>query len=471
MITYLFLSSLFLAILYLLYISVFRHQTFFVRNRLYLLSSMGIAILLPLIQVPGIPALPIEWISSTSNISLNEFSSVSETVKGSEKNMAQLGIATPEITPMFITSFWNWELLYYLGCLVTLVIFCIRLILLGRFLRQQRWAASYTIFSKVYVQPDVPHAHLIQQHEKVHVREAHTLDLFIVQMVRIFFWFNPIVYFMERSLRLQHEYRADQVVAKDAKIDYAEVLIASQFDTYVPVMIHSFAQVSQLKNRLKMLFRKETNRTQHWWILSLLPLLSGMLYMASACQSNPSNEQANEIGEIQTSMDTIQHVGSISDTILKQSNLSLNTLEKKDKKRSDVRLIPKEKIPPPIIDTNLAPFVHMVSADPALELDVKPVGPENFIHWLLSQIISKNQGLKQGPRDNVYFQFEIDENGQVENIRVSEFKRGVSERITKLISESKWEPGFSNQMPIRTIIRGRISINSLALLPIPTENK
>ena len=49
-------------------------------------------------------------------------------------------------------------------------------------------------------------------HESMHVAYRHSWDLLLVNMVKVVFWFNPLIYLFERSLREVHEYQADQGV-------------------------------------------------------------------------------------------------------------------------------------------------------------------------------------------------------------------------------------------------------------------
>jgi bla regulator protein blaR1 len=50
-------------------------------------------------------------------------------------------------------------------------------------------------------------------HELTHVRQKHSLDVLLLELMQVFFWFNPFLIFYRKAIRLNHEFLADgQVV-------------------------------------------------------------------------------------------------------------------------------------------------------------------------------------------------------------------------------------------------------------------
>ena len=63
-------------------------------------------------------------------------------------------------------------------------------------------------------------------HESMHVAYRHSWDLLLVNFAKVFFWFNPLIYLFERSLREVHEYQADQgVTSYFSPKEYATLLL------------------------------------------------------------------------------------------------------------------------------------------------------------------------------------------------------------------------------------------------------
>jgi hypothetical protein len=49
-------------------------------------------------------------------------------------------------------------------------------------------------------------------HEQTHARQKHSFDLLFVEMLKIIFWFNPLLYQYKKTILLNHEFLADQAV-------------------------------------------------------------------------------------------------------------------------------------------------------------------------------------------------------------------------------------------------------------------
>ncbi|WP_332910964.1 M56 family metallopeptidase [Algoriphagus boritolerans] len=75
--------------------------------------------------------------------------------------------------------------------------------------------------------PDSPEQKQIILHESMHVRLCHSWDLLLVNFAKVLFWFNPLIYLFENSLREVHEYQADQgVTSSYAPREYATLLLS-----------------------------------------------------------------------------------------------------------------------------------------------------------------------------------------------------------------------------------------------------
>jgi TonB family protein len=52
-------------------------------------------------------------------------------------------------------------------------------------------------------------------HEMEHARQSHTIDIILIELVKVFYWFNPVYLLYERAIRINHEYLADNGVISD----------------------------------------------------------------------------------------------------------------------------------------------------------------------------------------------------------------------------------------------------------------
>ncbi len=97
---------------------------------------------------------------------------------------------------------------------------------------------------------------MILAHEEQHGHLLHFIDVLLMRMANILFWFNPMIYLLEKRLLLVHEYQADKAVA-NAPSAYGKFLVEQSVLSSAPVLAHSFIR-SPLKKRIRMLTRKTT---------------------------------------------------------------------------------------------------------------------------------------------------------------------------------------------------------------------
>lgn len=52
----------------------------------------------------------------------------------------------------------------------------------------------------------------VLEHEKAHVDQKHSLDIIFIEVLQVLFWFNPVFIWLKTSVKLNHEFLADQQV-------------------------------------------------------------------------------------------------------------------------------------------------------------------------------------------------------------------------------------------------------------------
>jgi beta-lactamase regulating signal transducer with metallopeptidase domain len=55
----------------------------------------------------------------------------------------------------------------------------------------------------------------IIQREKVHGRKLHSVDIPLIEILRIVFWFNPLLVLYKKEIILVHEFEADAVLSRE----------------------------------------------------------------------------------------------------------------------------------------------------------------------------------------------------------------------------------------------------------------
>ena len=96
-------------------------------------------------------------------------------------------------------------------------------------------------------------------HEKAHLNQKHTLDILFIEIFQIVFWFNPLLLFYKKAIKLNHEFLADEVVNIQFQSvrNYQNLLLdfASNKNT---VALASNINYLITKKRLLMMTKKES---------------------------------------------------------------------------------------------------------------------------------------------------------------------------------------------------------------------
>ncbi len=288
MITYLILANLFLAICYGFYHVFLRKETFFHWNRLFLLSGLLFAFGLPLVDTVAV------WgdASAAYHVHLPAIQigtgavDESATLAGSPAALVSAG------SPWISLAGYYWA-----GCLIATLIFIYKLLMTIRLLRSGKRAQSYSFFGIVHVDQSTDTQGRIAKHESVHARQLHSLDVVLLEFVKIFNWFNPFVYLYARALKLQHEYIADRETSVGGPAQYAELLLSKAFGASMPVLATSFAESSFLKRRIHMLLKAKSKKAAFAKFVLVVPMLIAMLavsmsFSASTQERNQQDEAA-----------------------------------------------------------------------------------------------------------------------------------------------------------------------------------
>lgn len=124
---------------------------------------------------------------------------------------------------------------------------------------------------------------LIFEHELVHVRQWHSLDLIFIELLIALQWFNPLLYAYRRSLREVHEYIADDYVVRRTRQRYAyAALLVRQHSAgngAQPGLVNTFH--SLIQKRLIMLAKQPSHPFRRAKYLLALPLFATLMLLFS----------------------------------------------------------------------------------------------------------------------------------------------------------------------------------------------
>ena len=142
---------------------------------------------------------------------------------------------------------------------------------------------NYIFFSKKdYEAGEIPQEVIV--HETAHVEQKHSWDIVFFELLRIVFWFNPLLYFIKHSIKLNHEFLADRTVLNQgAELStYQTILLDfSSPDSYRdPSLINLTHSInySSIKKRFTVMKTHTSKRAAWLKGLSVILLLAVLIY-------------------------------------------------------------------------------------------------------------------------------------------------------------------------------------------------
>lgn len=129
-------------------------------------------------------------------------------------------------------------------------------------------------------------------HESTHVKQKHTIDILIIELFQIIFWFNPILVLLKKSIRLNHEFLADETVINihQNTSQYQHILLGIANWNNVNGLTSNL-NYSLTKRRFKMMVKKSSHFSKRLAKFSVLPLLIILVLIFSNSSYNPEHNQ------------------------------------------------------------------------------------------------------------------------------------------------------------------------------------
>ena len=290
-----------LILFYALYKLVCTRDTFFRSRRFILIVSLVLPFILPFIDVR-------EWLESRDRmIMLTHFdysAVLPEIVVGSEA--AETG------NRVFVLSEWI-GYLYLAGVVVLLVRLAIQAFSLYRLIVRMPEkeingvrvkclndpSGPFSFFGWIFMNPAAVKEDEISEiltHEMAHVKQHHSVDVFLAEMVSICCWMNPFAWLLKREVRLNLEFLADRKVmeAGFATKSYQYHLLGLAYN-HKYGLSNNF-NFSHLKQRIIMMNKKKSNGAGHIkYALFVLPAFALLVAGNISCSQDASQtEDAKE---------------------------------------------------------------------------------------------------------------------------------------------------------------------------------
>mgnify|MGYP000518901766 CR=1 FL=1 len=282
MIDYLLKSGACLSVFYLFYVLLLENESMHVFKRIYLIASVCLAFIIPFITFTNyIDAVEIiQPVVDTSNI-ITDIPSI---------DAAKETSYTTEIL---------W-VIYGLGTLIFGIKFIRNLVSIIHKIRRNPIEKQNATSAVLLTEDVVPHTffkyiffnkskyiarHIPQEvilHEQTHAIQKHSIDVVLIELLQVIFWFNPLVYFYKKAIKLNHEFLADSAVISQGvhTQTYQKTLLAYSSHAYQLPLANAI-NYSSIKKRFTVM-KTHTSKTKMWLkTLVFLPVLAALLFSFS----------------------------------------------------------------------------------------------------------------------------------------------------------------------------------------------
>ncbi|WP_420320003.1 M56 family metallopeptidase [Flagellimonas sp.] len=113
------------------------------------------------------------------------------------------------------------------------------------------------------------------EHEKVHAREHHSMDILLIEFALILLWFNPAIWYYRKALKQNLEFLADAQSCgqgEEKKI-YQYLMLKQTIGTHSLSIANPFYN-SLIKKRIVMLNQNQSKRTNMFKMCFVVPALA-----------------------------------------------------------------------------------------------------------------------------------------------------------------------------------------------------
>ena len=280
-------SSVCLALLMLFYKIALEPLSFHKFKRIYLLAALIVAAIIPFITF-------IKYVDPTLDFGYYDPSSLNTP----PYFPADLPPVIEEEPSLIIpTLLWS---VYGIGVLVFLIRFSINLYHISVKIKRHQKVKKQSFIHVLIEKLAIPHTFLnfifinklqfqnnqipeqVLLHEQAHAQQKHSLDILFIELLQVVFWFNPLLYFIKKDIKLNHEFLADQAVLNSgfkAK-DYKNLLLRFSSNQQELALVNAI-NYSSIKKRFTIMNTQTSPKTKWLRSLLLLPLLAALLFSFS----------------------------------------------------------------------------------------------------------------------------------------------------------------------------------------------
>lgn len=303
---YLLEASIGLCLFLLVYQVFLRKETSFRLNRIFLLIAIIASVTFPLLKLnPADSPVP------SLNFSVEPAHS------------EELIYATDSTSTESYPALTTWEILailYAAGLLVFFVVFIIRMRGMLKALKKspaysyndthiielKNQDSPFSFFNYIFIGSTPPltekEKQQIIEHESIHAKLYHSVDIVLLNILGIVFWFNPIIRIYKKIFVQLHEFEADARAAENHDVDeYCRLLAKVALHSADYKLANHFSNSLTIK-RIEMM-RTLKHKIKNWKVIAVAMVIPVVFFVVS-CQDQATESNGYPI-KVQQAIDRL----------------------------------------------------------------------------------------------------------------------------------------------------------------------
>ena len=314
MITNLILTFLATMVLYFAYKLLFRNSNRFQLNRIILLTISVFAFALPFIRI---------------SIEAQQFQEMTSFKQGMDVifyNDAIIEETAVEANTLSVTDIISY--IYIVGVVFFLMKFVYNIVKIYKiragkkietiddvnFIYTNESHIPFSFLKNIYIPKDNLDAMIIK-HEMSHVKNHHSVDIILMEIMIAFQWFNPFIRMIKNELKNNHEFIADSEAIKDEdeKSNYMMLLLQQCTADDFSTIANNFSFLLT-KKRISMITKNQKVKGSVIKVLLTLPVFALLILLNTQCDNVKPNEDKQQTPAVENKAEG--EVGNLAGRII-----------------------------------------------------------------------------------------------------------------------------------------------------------
>ncbi len=262
----------------MIYLAVFQQETSFKQNRLFLLTGILLSLVLPFMNF----SYP-QNLQNIATIQLDSIKIIPDIVNKQQTNSYNaidiLFAVYVTISTVFlirtifqiikISSFYNKSKINVSNSL--------KIVYTGK------KHSSFSFLNFIFIDKETEisdNLNIVIRHETAHIKQLHSLDLLLFELLLIIQWFNPLLWIYGKKIKENHEFLADRsLINKGLSISKYQQVLLSNYSCFKYDLINNFNSLTF--KRLIMMTKSNSKRKSIVKLMAILPIMIISVYLVS----------------------------------------------------------------------------------------------------------------------------------------------------------------------------------------------